>query len=182
MTSLITTYVPSIEKFIDPIANKPFNEIPQSLFENCNHMTKNTYTQEEFEELRRLTTSTPEKEISDLCTRLVLKQYPNLPSKDLQQHIYRKKEELDWIYGLDKLEKDILKHENPQQALENALKTDQIIKYNGYFIRSTMPSESGKFRTQPLFCYKRDLTDAEVFTGNLLQVIGFQYGKNITPY
>lgn len=142
---------------IQPYSQKPIQEIPKYLFENCNQNTTNEYSQAVLRALKELAASMTLEKASKVCENFS------------DRVVFRKKEEWDWIYGLLQLEKDILKQGNPIKALKAALTAQKVIQYNGCFIRLSMPEQAGKFRSQNIHWNRRDLTPLELLTSRYLQ-------------
>ncbi|MCH9627594.1 MAG: hypothetical protein S4CHLAM2_12350 [Chlamydiales bacterium] len=113
-----------------PRSPDPFTKVPHYIFENCNHAISKTY------DPRFLT----------LLKQRVVDQQAAVA---MSQGETKRFEELDWIYGLVCLERDLLP-QGPDYIL-TALTVNEVVRINGLFGRLILGEKSGKMRTRNVY-------------------------------
>lgn len=140
----------SIPKFQET----PITIIPKYVFENCNQVTCNQYQRDYLTALR-------EKVKNPASFKL---------EKYKKEKRVKKEEELDWVYGLDYLEKTYLQDpsfiENPSKAFT----VPDLIKINGLFSR-LCNDRPGEFRDKPIRWQKKEFSPNESVIVNKLEPI-----------
>ena len=129
---------------VTPFNSAPIREIPKYVFENCNQMTNNNYAEPYLLALKKAAETMTKECLETLC-----KQKP-------EGAFTKKAEELDWVFGLDTLEKELLSHPNPEMLLT----AEKVIEWNGRFSR-LLNKNPGKFRVEGIRWPKYQLNLAE---------------------
>lgn len=131
---------------IQPFSAKPIKKIPKFVFENCNQVTCNDYADQYLSALRTKTQK---------ITKTQLEEW----GKDKEAGWFTQKaEEMDWVYGLDALEKEFFDKEG--SSIDQLFEVGTILKYNRLFSR--LVGESGEFRKRDIRWAKKDTTAEEV--------------------
>lgn len=155
-----------LSKVLDevPHSDSPLTHIPKYIFENCNQVTCHSYSDKLLETLK--------KGSQNLNVELLKKVY-----KEKENAYVNKLEELNWIYGLDRLEKELLPL-GPRN-IETALSVEKVMQYNGYLSREIADSDAGKMRTRNISWSKGDKNFIEKIAASLFELkIEEIYGPN----
>ena len=109
----------------------PIVEIPKYVFENCNQVTCHDYKPAYLDALRKRVVSITKSEIHEMTK--------GNPEKETTFG-----EECDWVYGLDRLEKEFLDQKEAPEAL---LTIENVIEINSWFSRMCN-DQLGQYRTE----------------------------------
>ncbi len=127
-------------------SDEPIRTFPKYVFENCNQVTCHAYGNEELTSLRRK---------AKTFTKVDLERWHGDNPHLTEAEVIARGEELDWIFGLDVLEKEVLPIGH---NMVRALTIDAIIRYNGLFSRMDN-FNPGEFRTHAIHWPKYDISD-----------------------
>lgn len=130
--------------FVPQFSDGPIREIPRYVFGNCNQATCNEYSPDTLVKLREQA-----KKITTTTLKILLRVIKK------EEEFTKKSEEYDWIYGLDRIEQELLQKEGP---IEEYLSVEMVRKINGWLSR--MAAETpGKLRGRYINWSKGDITD-----------------------
>jgi hypothetical protein len=139
-----------------PHSKDPIRQIPKDVFENCSQAACNEYTPSLLEGKRRLAKT--------VTKEMLLRMYPKQEERILRG------EELDWIYGLDYLERTFLSEDQYLKDPSKLLNLETVIQVNGMFSR--MENEHpGQYRDKGIFWRKRDLNYTENIALDLFHTV-----------
>ena len=113
---------------IAPYASVPFKHIPKYIYENCNQVTKHSFTREVLDNMKL--------KVQNLCSVELNKKFKDPKAYEKFAELY------DWIYGLYYLEQTYL---NNNQNLIETLNIEEIKNINGRFSR-LIAENPGEFR------------------------------------
>lgn len=153
---------------VPKFSEKPIRKIPKYVFENCNQVTCNDYSDEQLKKLQNYAKTVKASELRNF--------YPD-PQKRTT-----KEEEMDWIDGLRDLEENYLSKE---EFLQNpSFTSEEIIKINGIFSRFSN-TNPGQFREKDIHWPKGELSQEESRTlyfleGHLFNTEGIKWLVNLS--
>ncbi len=147
-----------------PKKDAPIREIPKYIFENCNQATCNNYPDSFFKLFRG--------RVGDMGHFSVAQTTDMKMGKVTEQ----KAEEIDWIYGLNQVEKELLQ----ASKVESELSVESIMRINGYFSRIISGKETGKMREKGIHWPFSDGDEKDtIFMQICTSIVHSRYGGSI---
>ncbi len=124
-------------------SDSPIRIIPKYVYENCNQVTCHNYSDETLAQLK--------KKAEGYTKRDLAREFSYCSEAERTA----KGEEIDWIYGLSALERELLP---AGHHLTQALTIESVIRYNGLFSR-TDNLNPGEFRHRGIRWAKHTISD-----------------------
>ncbi|MCC5831901.1 MAG: Fic family protein [Chlamydiales bacterium] len=153
MAALSLSPIQSVIELVPKASGSPIRRIPPYLFENCNQVVCKNYDPRFLALMRERVGKINEAKTPEQA------------------------EEIDWIYGLDQIERGLL--QGPEKV-ESKLSMESIMQINGYFSRIISGKEAGRMRQVAM---NWPLRDRETVDAVLQQIAMSQifsvYGESI---